>query len=401
MPLGNLITERRNAAGGAVQATYTWAADGTKLKAQNHTSGFTTDYVGPYQYENGTLAFFFTAEGRCIKSGASYVYEYVIKDHLGNTRATFDVPTGTTARLTQATHYYPFGLEIGTLAYTLSPGAPNDYKYNGKELQVDFGLPYYDYGARMYDATLGRWHGVDKMAEKRTWMNPYNFVQNNPLNRLDPNGLTDFTLNKKTGVVTQVGDRNNEPDRIILTNGKGDIKYKKNGEPRIAVNGIEQGILKDGQNFKDKDQIISVGGKGQPSTEGVKSFAMKLQGYLGKEVAGYTYSSNGSGSPTDVVIGKYKNNTTTQSFVSLQALNQKYGNSFSYENVLQHFHTHPDGKLGATLSAPHLSADVRALQNSKPFLPNAQFIIVYQTQGQETYEEYDYTFNYRPNKKEE
>lgn len=56
-----------------------------------------------------------------MKSGSSYVYEYVIRDHLGNTRATFDVPTGTTARLAQATHYYPFGLEIGSLGYTLSP----------------------------------------------------------------------------------------------------------------------------------------------------------------------------------------------------------------------------------------------------------------------------------------
>ncbi|MDX2062247.1 MAG: RHS repeat-associated core domain-containing protein [Bacteroidia bacterium] len=185
----NRITERRTTAGGAVQATYTWAADGTKLKAQNHTSGFTTDYIGPYQYENGNLAFFFTAEGRCIKSGASYVYEYVIKDHLGNTRATFDVPTGTTARLVQSTHYYPFGLEINSLAYTLSPGAPNDYKYNGKELQVDFGLPYYDYGARMYDPQLGRWHSVDPLAEKYLSISPFAYALNNPVIFTDPTGM--------------------------------------------------------------------------------------------------------------------------------------------------------------------------------------------------------------------
>ncbi|MDC2276332.1 hypothetical protein PO118_03040, partial [Bacteroides thetaiotaomicron] len=39
-------------------------------------------------------------------------------------------------------------------------------KYNGKELDRKNGLDWYDYGARMYDAALGRWHAVDPMSEK-------------------------------------------------------------------------------------------------------------------------------------------------------------------------------------------------------------------------------------------
>jgi hypothetical protein len=73
----------------------------------------------------------------------------------------------------------------------------------------------------------------------------------------------------------------------------------------------------------------------------------------------------------------------------------KYGASFSNNNILQEFHTHPDGKLGATQSAPGLSQDVTGLQVQKPLIPNASFIILYRIPGQIQPGEYDYTHEYR------
>ncbi|MBT9395076.1 hypothetical protein KLP40_18055 [Hymenobacter sp. NST-14] len=296
----------------------------------------------------------------------------------------------------QENHYDPWGLNLVGIE---TDGVPNSrFQYNGKEKQEDFGLNWLDYGARMYDAQLGRWHVVDPMTEKREWLTPYNFVQNNPINRFDPNGLTDFTFNKRTGEVKQVGEINNEPDRILRTNKDGEILKRKNGDFKVAVSGIEQGILKDGQNFRNKDNIIETGGKNQPSVEGVKSFALKLSEYVGVEIKGFSYSSSGNGKVTDMLLGKYMNNTNTKSYGGLGELHKKYEGEFSYYNVLQEFHTHPDGKLGSTASAPNMSNDVSGMQRDKPGIPNASFIILYRALGQATPQEYDYTHEYRPRK---
>lgn len=49
----------------------------------------------------------------------------------------------------------------------------------------------YDYGARHYDPAVGRWHVKDPMQEKRIGLSPYCYTSNNPVNRIDPNGMLD------------------------------------------------------------------------------------------------------------------------------------------------------------------------------------------------------------------
>ena len=158
--------------------TYTYAADGTKLRVEHKIGNSTTrtTYCSNVIYEGGTAKCLLTEEG--YVSLDDQEYHYYLKDHQGNNRVLVNKNGG----VEEINHYYPFG---GVFA---SEENVQPYKYNGKELDTKKGLNWYDYGARQYDAALGIFTTVDPSSEKYYPTSPYVYCGGNPINRIDPTG---------------------------------------------------------------------------------------------------------------------------------------------------------------------------------------------------------------------
>jgi len=171
---------------------YTYDASGTLLRKQQYDGGTlqeTTDYSDGFVYENGTLAYFGTPEGRVRNAGGTLISEYTINDQQGNARISFINNSGV-AQVVQEDSYYGFGLVMpGSVVPT--PSTPNRNLYNGgSEWQNDYSnLPdYYQTFNRNYDAALGRFISVDPEAESTESLTTYNYSDNNPIMFNDPMG---------------------------------------------------------------------------------------------------------------------------------------------------------------------------------------------------------------------
>lgn len=183
-------------AGGTINYYY----DATGVKQRKVAAGITTDYASGFQYEGPVLKFFPTPEGYVEYNNGTFTYIYQYKDHLGNVRLSYkNVGTTTPSlQIVEESSYYPFGLKQKVAGEVVNQTGYK-YKYNGKELQDELGLNFYDYGARNYDAALGRWMNIDPLAEKFPGWSPYSFCYNNPMRFTDPTGMAPDDWVKKDG----------------------------------------------------------------------------------------------------------------------------------------------------------------------------------------------------------
>ena len=182
----NLIHSVKQGTG--LQAEYEYAYTGSKLRV-TASDGKGYAYLGSLVYMCTGSSYIFECgifgEGTVDGSGICYH----LKDHLGSIRAVIDG----NGKLLEANDYYAFGQRQPRSE--LPQLAANRFKYNGKELQTVGSLGFLDYGARMYDAPLGRWFNVDLLCEKYYSLSPYVYCGNSPIRHIDPDGMDYWSTN--------------------------------------------------------------------------------------------------------------------------------------------------------------------------------------------------------------
>ncbi len=159
--------------------------------------------------------------------------------------------------------YLPFG---ETMAEQTVTGWATPYMFNGKELDDNTGLYYY--GARFYDPRISIWHGVDPLADIYPSMSPYNYVGNNPINYIDPDGryILPAHLAKKYSKLAN-----------YLQNGIGNLLNQKDIRSGLKIIG----------NFND-DQINELSRYGEGIPIDIKQLDNDMLHSSEGEINGYT-----------------------------------------------------------------------------------------------------------------
>jgi hypothetical protein len=113
-------------------------------------------------------------------------------------------------------------------------------------------LNWYDYGARNYDPSYGRWMSPDPLSEEYYSLSPYVYCANNPVRYIDPNGM-------------EIKD----PDKIVenqkkqLNQAITDIKgFVKNGMVSSEIGdmliGVNNTALSEISTLEKSDQVYTV-----------------------------------------------------------------------------------------------------------------------------------------------
>ena len=245
-----------------------------------------------------------TEEGYLQNSGGTYTFHYNLTDHLGNVRATLQQSGAVIQKHDYEFVFVLYGIhELASLGYypfgkakALVTSGINKYLYNGKEIQDELGGQY-DYGARLYDAEIGRWNVVDSMAEMYSLYSPYAYVGNDPILFHDPNGMYRVDANGNITI--------DDPDEISSF-----FDYMKTNAG-VSISDMSNYIISAGNNFSWVLDAVMVTGRSSfesggwlSDAQGRVSDAVGLMGSINSVTTSH-FGFDGTKSALDYAGGFY------------------------------------------------------------------------------------------------
>jgi RHS repeat-associated protein len=224
-----------------------------------------------------------------------FIFIYLSNESEATTKyILFDEMNVTLTRpIIQVADYYPYGYEIKENSYENILEQKNHYKYNGKELQEDLDLNWYDYGARFYDPAIGRFFTQDWFAEKYFDFSPYQYGANNPMLYVDVNGDS----------IVSIVRQNNQ---ILIENSPLE-KGGKNFTNLITFrNGAKDSHVTDKSAGVVNDAMVSIGDTEVAVSSGYRSPEKQAEVmYDNIELEGVESQKNLYGSAGDIIINVY------------------------------------------------------------------------------------------------
>jgi RHS repeat-associated protein len=196
--------------GGEVKFDYTFSAEKTRMQISGSEAEDRL-YLGGAEFVFDQNAGIYIADNYQHEEGRKqyrnddyeqdpkpHAMQYQITDHLGNLAVLFsdanddghitsekETSDPDEIEVLQRHFYYPFGMDMDGTWLRVKP-YEDRYRYNHKELTK--GLGWYAYGARYYDAAVGRFTGVDPLAVDFAAWSTYSYTFNNPIRFIDPDG---------------------------------------------------------------------------------------------------------------------------------------------------------------------------------------------------------------------
>ena len=234
--------------------SYKYAADGTKLQEvkTGPSNTATTDYTGTLVKENGTNSRLLFGNG--YVSLTDNAYHFFITDHLGSVR----VVASSTGTAEEYNHYYPLG---GLLPSSSSNIGDQPIKFQGKEWgagnEVDLNL--YDFGARRYDPSIGRWLSQDPLMEKYYYHTPYLFCAGSPINLIDPTGTDIYNFDEYGNYIGKKEQTGRHRIAVDSYDKKGNhkVSYYSFADPINDPVAIEAGEITN-LKFLDESEILGL-----------------------------------------------------------------------------------------------------------------------------------------------